>query len=155
MSTIPVVERLIPIMLFKATVYHGVRDRTEEGNAEALRLLDEAIAWEVAELTRPQQESAKRHAMKAEGYILAPFIAQNMDCAKFALALIHALNVLIDDYGYERCNPAFEEALGFIFEGNVPELAEIERLNASAERIARRVISAMQGLGYFVGRDAA
>lgn len=148
-----IVGRLLPVHLTFAAVFHGVKDHTAPVHAKVLGLLDRAVAEEVEGLPAHQVESVKRHAKRAAETLLAPFVKAQMPCAKFGLIVFYAINELIEAGAYQRFEGAFEEALAELLDDDstLAEFANVDGIDASAQKQARKLIRAMQGLGYFTG----
>lgn len=151
MSTLPVVERLILPKLAYAVVYHGVADRHHPEHSVVLRQLEAAIDDELDGLSTAKRDSARRHADRAAAALLQPFIDANEKAAKFGLAVFYATQALIEDGLYELRDGAFSDAMDAILhpEGTVTEIANVDRLDASAAKQGRRLITALHSLGYF------
>ena len=152
-----VAERIIPIKLAWATVYHGA-DLNDPEIQQVLALIAQAEAAELAALPREKRESASRYAMRNAEAILQPFIAQGMACAKFGLITFHAVQELVSDGLYDAdANPAFDAALQAIIseKGSVVEMHNIDGVDRSAQKHARKVVEHMQRLGYFLRWEAA
>jgi hypothetical protein len=149
-----IAERLALIRLAIATIYHGMVQNDRERIA-VLAMLEEAQDHELHKLPRENRETARRYAHKTAEVILAPCIDQGMSCAKFGLALFYAIGELIDAGLYDiESNPAFDKAMSAIIseDGTVTEFANIPRLDKSAQKHARRIVIALNSLGYFVKR---
>ena len=153
MNAFRTVERLVLIRLAYSVVFHGVDDRDAPDMRALLAKLDTAGDDEIRHLSRPEQEAKRRHAARATEQILAPFIEQGMSCAKFGLSVFYAINILAEEGLYDiGQNPMFEEAMSAIIseDGTVTEFANIERLDKSAQKNTRRILTALNSLGYFV-----
>lgn len=150
-STVEIVERMIPVALIHAVVWFGVKDRNDPEHAAVLRMLQTALTDEAADLPRHQAESAHRHAKRATETLIEPFVEDQTSCAKFGLAVYYLLNELIDAGAYEPRDGTFMEAMNAVLnpDGTVTELANIEKIDLSAQKQARRLLRAMQSLGYF------
>lgn len=147
-----IAERLALIRLAIATIYHGMAQNDRERIA-VLAILEEAQDHELGKLPREKRESARRYAHRTAELILAPCIDQGMSCAKFGLATYYAINMLAEDGLYDiGTNPAFEQAMTAIIseDGTVTEFANIPQLDKSAQKQARRIVIALNSLGYFV-----
>lgn len=157
MTTASVVERMVPIGLVYATVFNGVADRSEAGHAAVLNLPEQAMHDETEGLPRPKRESASRHAKKAADSVLRPFVEANESCAKFGLIVFYALRILIDEGAYELREGAFSEAMDAVLnpDGTVTEMANIDGVDRSAQKQARRLVVALRSLGYFQARGLA
>lgn len=157
MTTQPVVERLLIAKLFYAVVFHGVADRSQADHAAVLRQLEAAMDDELAGLPRAKRESATRHAAKAVDVILAPYISSGESCAKFGLATFYAVRALIDAGLYALPDGPLSDAIDAVLnpEGTITEIANIDRLDASAQKQSRRLLNAIQSLGYFQELRAA
>ena len=150
-ASIAIVERLIPVHLIHAAVWHGVADRDQADHAAVLDMLAAAAAEETEQLPSHRADSIKRHAKRAAEALLAPYIAEGTSCAKFGLTVFYAVRQLIDAGAYELVDGAFSEAMDAVLnpEGTVTEFANIDGVDASAQKQARKLIRAMQALGYF------
>lgn len=156
MNSREITERLIPVLLVKSVVHFGVADPTEPEHAAVLRLLDDAVEVELAGLPSHQRASIERHAGRVANALLKPLIAQRMECAKAGLAIFYVLNGLVDADLYHYSQPFWNAMDALVSpEGTVTEMANIAGVDRSAEKHARKLLSAMQGMGYFVGQVAA
>ena len=146
-----IVERLIPVHLVYAVVWHGVADRTQSDHAAVLALLDRAVAEELVGLPGHRIDSIKRHAKRAAETLLGPYIEEQTSCAKFGLTVFYAVRSLIDAGAYELVGGAFSEAMDAVLnpDGTVTEFANVGAIDASAQKQARKLVRAMQALGYF------
>lgn len=145
------VERLVLIKLAHAVIWFGVKDRNEANHVKALARLATAEHMELEHLPRPKQESAQRHAQRNADALLAPYIAQRVDCAKFGLALIYVIQELAN-LGLFEANEAFSDVLenGLMNEeGTIVERHNVEPVSASAVKMGRKIITALNSLGYF------
>ena len=157
MTTVPIVGRLILIPLAHAVIYYGVKDRTTAEHAMAFRKLQEAEDGELLALPRQKRESALRHAGKGADEILQPFRAQNVHAAAFGLALIYVLQELAN-LGLHEPHEAFAAVLeqGLMHEeGTIVERHNSDLASASAVKMGRKLLTAIQAKGYFLEREAA
>ena len=151
------VARIILIKLARAVVWHGVADRTDPDHAAVLRKLDLAIDEELAALPRAKRESALRHATRNTEIIMAPHIAGNTHCAAFGLALVYVLQELTNQGLYEPAG-AFADALenGLMSEdGTIAERHNIDLASAASVKLGRKIIAALNSLGYFPALELA
>jgi hypothetical protein len=150
-TTRPIVERLIPIELVYAVVYHGVADRSHPDHAAVLDELMRAQMVELEGLPVPKRDSAIRHAAKAADAILKPFVEGGEKCSKVGLALFYVIRELIDTGAYDLRDGPFSEAMDAVLnpEGTVTEMANIELLDRSAQKQARKVLAHLRELGYY------
>lgn len=157
MTTAPVVGRIVLIRLAHAVIYHGVKDRNAPDHVAAFQRLQEAEESELLVLPREKRESAARHARKAADAILGPFRDQNVHAAAFGLALVYVLQELANEGLYEP-NEAFAEVLerGLMDEdGTLVERHNSDLASAAAVKMGRKLLSALQGRGYFIEQVAA
>jgi hypothetical protein len=151
-STIPVVERIIPPGIVYSVVYAGVADRTHKDHAEVLKLLEQAMDVELDGLPYPKRKSATRHARRAADEILRPYVERRESAAKFGLSAFYALRELIDEghYVLDEDGP-FAEAMEAVLnpEGTVTELANVDGIDRSAQKHARRIIEKLRSMGYY------
>lgn len=153
MRTVPIVERVIIYSLIHTAISEGIRTSDREYIKPVLRNLEDAMAIEIGSLPREKQESAIRHSGKAAGEIIQPFVDDGADCAKFALSTFYAIDTLIDAGLFVADNDKFASAMDALLseEGSVSELANIESVDKSAQKQARKLLNSMQSLGYFGG----
>lgn len=151
MTTRPIVERLIPIELVYAVVYHGVADRSHPDHKAVLAQLVDARLSEIEGLSLGARESAIRHARRASETILKPYIDRGESAAKFGLSTYYLICELIDTGAYELRDGPFSEAMDAVLnpEGTVTEMANIELLDRSAQKQARKVLAHLRELGYY------
>ncbi len=157
MSTISTVERIVLIRLAHAVIYHGVKDRETAEHATAFRKLQAAEDAELTTLPRQKRESAARHARKAADAILEPFRERNVHAAAFGLALVYVLQELAN-LDQHHPNEHFAAVLeqGLMHEdGTLVERHNSDLASASAVKMGRKLLSALQSLGYFQERAVA
>lgn len=154
MSTMPIVERLIPIGLIYVVVHQGVADVTHPDHASVLSQLRQAMDEELEGLPRPKRESATRHSKNTADAILRPFVERRESAAKFGLATYYAIRELIDIGAYELRDGPFSESMDAVLnpDGTLTEMANIEGIDKSAKKQARRVLEALRGMGYYQNR---
>lgn len=152
-----VAERLILIKFTWAVIWHGAADREEDDIKAVLAQLDIASEAELEVLPKEKRASAERHAKRATNALLEPFIDQGMSCAKAGLIAFHAIQELVLDGVYDiDANPAFDQALIALTneKGTVVEVHNIDGIDRSAQKHAKRMIGHMQRLGYFLQKQA-
>lgn len=157
MNTVLTVERLILINLVHSVVFHGVKDRTHPEHAAVLRQLARAADDEVRGMPFYQRDSALRHAQKKTAILIAPYVEENMPCAKFGLIAFYAIRELIDAGLYQMDEGAFDQAMDAVLheDGTVTELANMPLVDRSAQKGARKLLAALRSLGYFAEQVAA
>lgn len=155
MTTLPIVERLIPIGIVYSCVYAGVADRTHKDHAEVLSMLRSAMDDELVGLPVPKRASANRYSRKAADAILKPFVDRRESCAKAGLVFFYAIRQLIDEGLYELRDGPFSEAMDAVLnpDGTVTEMANIDGVDKSAQKQARKVVQHMRELGYYRGDE--
>lgn len=153
MTTIPIVERIIPPGIMYSAVYAGVADRAEKDHTEVLKLLEQAMSVELDGLPFQKRASASRHARKAADAVLRPFVDRREKAARFALIAFYVMRQLIDEGLYELRDGPFSEAMDAVLnpDGSVTELANIDGVDRSAQKQARQVLAKLRSMGYFVG----
>ena len=155
--TFSTVERIVLIRLARAVIWHGVADRNHPDHAKALARLQTAEDIELEHMPQPKRESALRHAVRNSEAILAPYVAQQVDCAKFGLALVYVMQELANRNLHEP-NEAFADVLenGLMHEGGtIVERHSVEPIAHSAVKMGNRILAALNSLGYFQERAAA
>jgi hypothetical protein len=151
-----ITARIVLIKLVYAVVYHGVADRKEY--APVLAQLEHAIDLELAGVNRFQRDTIARHVVRAVDTIMAPHIQAGESCAKFGLVVFYAICDLIDQGAFVLDNQPFSDAMDAVLheDGTVTEFANMPLVDRSAQKQSRRLLVALQSLGYFeTARTAA
>ena len=102
-------------------------------------------------LPAPKRASAERYSRKAADAILKPFVDRRESCAKAGLVFFYAIRQLIDEGLYELRDGPFSEAMDAVLnpDGTVTEMANIEGIDRSAQKQARKVLAHLRELGYY------
>lgn len=149
--------RLILIKLARAVIWDGVKDRNHPDHVKALRSLQTAVDMEVEHLPRPKAETAQRYALRNAEAILAPYIARNIEAARFGLALVYVIQELANQ-GLHEPNSAFQEVLedGLMHEeGTIVEWHKDDEASASSVTMGLEIMTSLNTLGYFTQEKAA
>lgn len=146
-----IVEALLPICLLLSVVHFGVSD---PASAEAQQLTAWLKAAEAEQLSGKPDADVRRLARRSWAVydrIMAPFMRDETSCAKFGLIVFYLLAEL-EGQGIYLFTPgsSFDKAQQAIYgaDGTVVEMANIEAVDASAQKQARRLLRVLQDEGY-------
>ncbi|MCW5722047.1 MAG: hypothetical protein KIS86_12980 [Devosia sp.] len=119
---------------------------------QVLNWLKQAETETVSPRTDKEKVKLARRSWAAYDEAMAPFLKEEMTCAKFGLVVFYLLAELEAQEIYLFAQGSlFDRAQQAIFssEGTVVEIANIDALDASAQKQGRRLLRALRGLGYF------
>ncbi|MBC6714719.1 hypothetical protein H9Q09_00785 [Aurantimonas sp. DM33-3] len=141
---------LLPNMLLSILVA-GVNDPDHPDAKEAERLLALASVAPVEDLPRKEQVKLLRRIIRLHDEVMAPFRAEGMRTDKAGLIAFYALQAIVEsDYMVIVDGGDLSRALDIVLPA-IEHAAEIERLDASAQKAARRLLRDLQSRGYFRG----
>lgn len=147
-----IVEALLPIRLLSSVVFHGVADPGSDDAKQVLDWLKQAETDLVSQRTDKEKIKLVRRSWAAYDDVMGPFLKEETTCAKFGLIVFYLLAELEAQEIYLFAQGGlFDRAQQAIFSsgGTVVEIANIDALDISAQKQARRLLRALQDLGYF------
>ncbi|NEI71030.1 hypothetical protein GR212_15735 [Rhizobium lusitanum] len=149
-----IVQELLPVRLFAVVIAEGI-DKPDSQDARTLILWLRQAQDEILNGLDPRKAAAiLRRVLRAVDMAKKPFVEANAAVAKFGLCVFYLLDCL-------RQNGAFglvdESALDNVVsavlapDGTVTDYANIPKVDASAQKQARKMLEAFQAEGYFRG----
>lgn len=153
-----IVEALLPVRFLASVVHFGVADPKADDAQQLLSWLKAAEGEIVA--GRPDKEAFKlvRRSWSAYDHAMAPYLKEEASCAKFGLIVFYLLALLEEQgvYLFTSGGP-FDQAQQAFYgpEGTIVELANIDAVDVSAQKQARRLLRSLQDMGYFPGAVTA
>lgn len=149
-----IVQELLPVRLFAVVIAEGINDPNGDDARELLALLKQAQEEALAGLAPSKADAIVRRAKRAVDVAKKPFVDANAAVAKFGLVVFYLLDFLRQGgaFGLVDDSP-LDTAVSAILapEGTITEFANIEKIDASAKKQARRMLAELQADGYFQG----
>lgn len=149
-----IVQDLLPIRLFGAVIVHGIDDPEGPVGKTILGWLRDAETAVIDGLPAKKADSLCRRSWRLHDVILKPFEDSKAAVAKFGLVAFYVLDN-IRRHGqlkFDEGGP-LDNAISAILseEGTITEFANIERVDESARKQARKVFLQIQAEGFFPG----
>ena len=149
-----ITESLIPVRLFWSILWHGLDDRQSEDGKALLALIGQAERDAVSGLDSKRSEKLIRRSLRINACLVKPFQEAQAHVAKFGLVAYYTLRRLVEAGAVHIADGSaldqVSEAL-LSDEGTLVEFANIDRVDASAKKQARRMLAALQEEGLFKG----
>lgn len=149
-----IVESLLPVRLWAVVIAEGIDKPDGEDAQTLLSWLALAQQEIVAALPPKKAEAIVRRALRMVAAAKEPFVEANAAVAKFGLCVFYLLDCLRRNgrFGLDE-ESALDKATTAILapEGTVTEYANIEKVDASAQKQARHMLQTFQAEGYFKG----
>jgi hypothetical protein len=149
-----VVEALLPVRLWAIVIAEGIDKPDGDDARTLLSWLAQAQEEIVSGLQPGKAEAVTRRARRAVDLAKLPFVEANAAVAKFGLCVFYLLECLQRNGMFGIADEsALDKATTAILapEGTVTEFANIEKVDASAQKQARKMLETFQGEGYFRG----
>jgi hypothetical protein len=144
------VEVMLPAQLMLGVLISGA-NKQDADYKRALAALIEACDDAVRDVPRDRRDRIARRMLRAHDEITAPFLKEGARADKVGLVVFYWLELLIDsDYLLLRAGGAMQCALDVLLPA-LEHAARIERLDASAQKSARKFLAHLQQLGYYHG----
>lgn len=147
-------ESLIPVRFFWDILWHGLSDRESDDSVVLLGLVRRAEREALTGIDEKRAAKILRRARRVNEAVVKPFMEAETHVAKFGLVTYYVLRRLVDA---GRLVIADESALDVVQtallspEGTLSEFANIEKIDASAQKQARKVFATLQAEGLFLG----
>lgn len=148
------IQDLLPIRMFSAIILHGIDDPHGPEAKQITAWLREAEADVLASALPNKVDSLKRRAWRLHDVILKPFQEEETAVAKFALIVFYVLDQ-VRKHGllnFPEDGP-LDKAISAVLaeDGTVSEQANIEKVDNSAQKQARKLFAVIQAEGYYRG----
>lgn len=148
-----IIEAIVPVRLLYTVVISGA-DLIDEGNEQVRTWLVNAGAGICRGMPVKKAASLSRRAERICQDVEAPFRKAEAKVSKFGLAVYHVLAVLRDQgfFGIPDGSD-LDKAVDALLspEGSIAEAAEVEAIDASAAKSARKMLAALQAEGLYRG----
>lgn len=145
------VEALLIPQMLSAMVMAGVNDTEHENCKEVQRLLADCSNEVLRGLEPKKRASIERRMVRAHIEAVAPFLTEGARMDKLGLCQLYMLQTILEDgYLVLHEGSSLSRALDLI----IPALDmafEIKKLDDSAKKGARKMLSRLQNAGYFPG----
>lgn len=147
------VEIVLPAQIMLGILLAGVSEETPEFEACKLHLLN-ACKEPVADLLPRQQSKILDRATRLHRDVARPYVVDGADTAKFGLVVFYWLQSIVDcGYFAFTDGSAIDKALK-LFLPAIEHAAQVEAIDRSAQKQARKFLGRLQSLGYFQGVPA-
>jgi hypothetical protein len=145
------VERLLLPHIMLGVLHSGVNDRQSPDCIRCNGHLVDASLVAVEGLTEKKRNSLIKRMIRLHDGLLEPYRKNGARVDKVGLITYYILKA-VTDTGYMEivADSAMDKAMAIMLPALTPS-AQIERLDASAQRAARKLLTQMQEQGYFKG----
>lgn len=145
------VEASIPAFLMFDVALSGL-DESEGEQVKNLRTYLAIASTEcVQDLQEPSRSKILRRSQRIFHEVFDEYRKENMDVAKLGLMAYYLLKAVTDvDYLVIGPESMMQKALDILLPV-LGEHAEVQKLDRSAQKQARRVLQRLQGFGYYPG----
>lgn len=141
---------LLPNIMLHVVVA-GVNDPEHDDAKEMVRLLNAAANDVVADLTERERLKLMRRTIRVHDEVMGPFEAEGMRTDKAGLILFYLLSAIVEsEYFVIGAESELSRAID-LFLPAIEHAAEIDRLDASARKAARKLLRDLQARGFFCG----
>ena len=151
------VEAIIFPIFFQQILRCGVNDKGSEEYRACFLQLQQAIDAALEGCDERRKGNLKRRAIRAHNEITEQYRREHIRVEKMGLMALYALQAVLDaDYLVLEEGSDLSEAINAIVRGLSDAFAE-EKLDASAQKQASKLLGHLRQLGYFCGarREAA
>ena len=149
-----IVQDLVPIMLFYSVVWYGHQDKDGADGKQLLAWLKEAEKQVVTSVVPKKLGGIMRRALRVHEEVIAPFVEARAAVAKYGLVVFYVLDRLRQNGLFQVVDgSAFDQAISALLheDGTLVEFANISKIDASAQKQARKVLAVLQANGLFAG----
>jgi hypothetical protein len=149
-----IIQDLLPVRLFAVVIAEGIDKPDGDDAQQLLAWLRQAQEEVIAALPPRKADALLRRVRRAVDVAKEPFVEANAAVAKFGLCVFYLLDCLRSGGAFGVVDgSAFDLATSAILspDGTVTELANIEKVDASAKKQARKMLADLQAEGYFRG----
>lgn len=145
-------EELIPVRLFGSILWHGLTNHTDPESIVLLNWVRQAEAAVIAGLDDKHAGKVVRRSWRVNDAVIKPYQNAEAHVAKFGLVAYYVLRRLIEAGATTIVDdtPLDWIQAALLFEdGTLVEFANIERIDTSAQKQARKMFATIQGEGLF------
>lgn len=149
-----IIEQLLPVRLFSVVIAEGIDQPDGDDAITLLSWLAQAQEDVLIGVEPRKAESLVRRSRRAVEIAKKPFVDSGAAVAKFGLCIFYLLDCLRQNgsFGLVDDSPLDNAVTAILSpEGTVTEFANIPKVDASAQKAARKMLEALQGEGYFRG----
>ncbi|WP_336801775.1 hypothetical protein [Kaistia sp. MMO-174] len=147
------VEILLPAQIMLGVLIAGVPEDQQAGPefAECQRHLLDAAKEPVADLLPGQQRKILNRVTRVHREVSAPFTPEGSEVSKFGLIAFYWIKALVDcEFFIFAAGSSIDRAIE-LFIPAIEHAAQIEAVDRSAQKQARRMIGHFQRLGFYRG----
>lgn len=144
-------------IFFQQVLRCGVNDQTTEEFRACFLQLQQAIDMVLQGCDERRYANLMRRAIRLHNQVTAGYRKERVRVEKMGLIALYSLQMVLDaDYLVLEEGSDLSEAINAIMRGLTDAFSE-EKLDASAQKQAAKLLSHLQELGYFYGikREAA
>lgn len=149
-----IIQDLLPVRLFAIVIAEGIDQPDGDDARTLLGWLAQAQEDVLAGIDPRKAESLLRRARRAVEAAKKPFVDANAAVAKFGLCVFYLLDCLRQNgaFGLVDDSPLDNAVTAILSpDGTVTEYANIPKIDASAQKAARKMLEGLQAEGYFRG----
>lgn len=147
-----ITEELVPVRLFGSILWYGLPNHTDNENIILLSWVRQAEAAVIAGLDQKRATKVIRRSWRVNDAVIKPYKEAEAHVAKFGLVAYYVLRRLIDAGAITIVDDTpldWIQAALLSDDGTLVEFANIERVDASAQKAARKMLATIQGEGLF------
>jgi len=145
------IELMLPPQVMLAVLIDGVNDPDHPDAIKCRELLVKASAEPIQDLPPNKQVQLTRRVMRTHLEVTAAYRKDGMRTDKLGLIAYYWLKALLDqDYLVLGPESYFSQALD-LFLPAIEHAAQIEKLDKSAQKNARKFLAHLQSLGFYQG----
>lgn len=145
------VELLLPVQVMLTVLIHGVDDPEHEDAKRCREFLVQASEEPLRDLPADKREKVMRRVIRLHDEVSRPYTKEGMRADKYGLIAYYWLKALIDeDYLILGAESLFSKAMD-LFLPAIEHATEIEKVDKSAQKSARKFLAQLQRLGYYQG----
>lgn len=147
-------ESLIPVRFFGSILWHGLPNHSDDDAVVLLGLVRRAEEQATEGLDEKRKQKVIRRSWRINDTILKPFMEAKAHVAKFGLIAYYVLRRLVDAGRLEIVDGSALDVIQTALlneNGTLYEFANIEKIDESAQKQARRVFALLQAEGLFQG----
>ena len=142
---------LLPVQVMLTVLVHGVDDPEHEDAKLCRELLVQASEEPLGDLPPDKKVKVMRRVLRLHDEVSRPYTKEGMRADKYGLIAYYWLKALTDaDYLILGAESAFSKALD-LFLPAIGHVTEIEKVDKSAQKNARKFLTHLQRLGYYTG----
>jgi hypothetical protein len=149
-----ITQELLPVHLFATVIREGIDDPNGEDARQLMAWLSDAQEAVLDGVAPAKGTSLARRARRAVELVKKPFVQAEAPVAKFGLTVFYLLDCLRRNgvFGLVDGTPLDKTADALLSpDGTLTEFANIEKVDESAQKQARKMLETLQGDGYFRG----